>query len=341
MADPRFYSVSGPFDILQLASFCDAEVGGPQENGKTYSDIAPLDIATSDHVSFIDNRKYVSQFEETNAGAIVVAPDLVDRAPGGAALLIAKDPYRAYALIAQKFYPFSASDADGKVAATATVSKDAKVGKNVTVRPGVVIKDNVEIGDNSYIGDNSVLEESVIVGADSRICSNVTLQYCVLGANAIIHPGVRIGQDGYGFAPSADGHVKVPQLGRVVIGEHVEIGANSCIDRGALGDTEIGDGTKLDNLVHIAHNVKIGQGCFITGQVGIAGSSTVGDFVMMGGQAGISGHVAVGHGARVAAQAGVSKDIPAGETVAGYPAINARQFWRSMAALNKLAAKKE
>ncbi len=341
MADPRFYTVSGPFDIHQLASFCGAEVGGAVIAEKSYSDIAPLSDATQDQVSFIDNRKYVAQFEETKAGVIVVWPDLVDRAPGNAALLISKDPYRAYALIAQNFYPFSVPDADGKTAADARVSENAKIGKGVTVRPGAVVKENAEIGDNSYIGDNTVIEPGVVVGAGSRISSNVTLQYCVIGTNAIVHPGVRIGQDGYGFAPSADGHTKVPQLGRVMIGDNVEIGANCGIDRGALGDTEIGDGTKLDNLVHIAHNVKIGKGCFITGQVGIAGSSTIGDFVMMGGQAGISGHVAVGQGARIAAQAGVSKDIPAGETVAGYPAINARQFWRSMATLNKLAVKKE
>jgi UDP-3-O-[3-hydroxymyristoyl] glucosamine N-acyltransferase len=341
MADPRFYEVSGPFDIHQLASFCGAEIGGALDRGKQYSIIAPLSEARPDQVSFIDNRKYISQFEQTRAGAIVVAPVLVDRAPKTAALLISEDPYRAFALIAQKFYPFSIPDADATIADSAIVSDGAKIGKNVTIRPGAVLKDKVEIGDNSYIGDNSVLEPAVIVGPDSRIASNVTLQFCVLGRNTIIHPGVRIGQDGYGFAPSAESHVKVPQLGRVIIGDHVEIGANTCIDRGALGDTEIGDGTKLDNLVHIAHNVKIGKGCFITGQVGIAGSSRVGDFVMMGGQAGISGHVAVGHGAQVAAQAGVSKDIPAGEIVAGYPATNARQFWRSMAALNKLAAKKE
>jgi UDP-3-O-[3-hydroxymyristoyl] glucosamine N-acyltransferase len=173
------------------------------------------------------------------------------------------------------------------------------------------------------------------------VASNCTLTHCEIGERVILHPGVRIGQDGFGFAPGAQGHTKVPQLGRVLIGDDVEIGANSTIDRGAGPDTVIGAGTKIDNLVQIGHNVSIGRGCLIVALVGISGSTKIGDFVMIGGQAGVAGHLKIGDGARIAAQSGVSRDLAPGATVAGSPAEDARAFWRDLAFLRRLRAKSE
>ena len=204
-----------------------------------------------------------------------------------------------------------------------------------------MVKSGVEIGENTFVGANTIIERGVSIGANSWIAPNVTLAYCLIGERVIIHTGVRIGQDGFGFAPGSPLHDKVPQLGRVIIDNDVEIGANTCIDRGALLDTEIGEGSKLDNLVQIGHNVKIGKGCLIAGQVGISGSSEVEDYVMVGGQAGIAGHLKIGVGANIAAQSGVIGDVSPGKSVIGFPALDARQFWKNIATLKKIAARKE
>jgi len=340
LADARFYKSAGPFSLTALLEISGADLVGTGSSDIDFSDIETLATAHSDHVSFIDNRQYVSDFEASGAGVIFIPEDLVDKAPESAICLKSDTPYLSYSKAASAFYPDIFS-AESLARHENTVSGNAKIGTNVTIGLGAVIMEGAEIGDNSVIGPNAVVGAGVVVGENSWIGSNTTLQYCYVGRQAIIHPGARIGQDGYGFAPGMPRHFKVPQLGRVMIGDDVEIGANTCIDRGSLPDTVIGGGTKLDNLVHIAHNVTIGEGCFITGQVGIAGSSHIGNFVMMGGQAGISGHLDIGDRAKIAAQAGVSKDIEAGETVAGYPAMNARKFWKNMATLNKISEKKK
>jgi UDP-3-O-[3-hydroxymyristoyl] glucosamine N-acyltransferase len=215
------------------------------------------------------------------------------------------------------------------------------LGKDVAVDAGAVVGENCIIGDRTRIGANAVIGDGVSIGDDCWIGSNCTLTHCQIGHRAIIHPGVCAGQDGFGFAPGMAMHTKVPQLGRVIIGNDVEIGANTTIDRGAGPDTVIGDGTKIDNLVQIGHNVTIGKGCLIVAQVGISGSTKVGNNVMIGGQAGLVGHLTIGDGARIAAQSGVSRDVPAGVTVAGSPAADAREYWKTLAFLNRLRKDKE
>jgi len=340
VADPRFYSVAGPFNLKKLASTAVAQLqsiyaGMPKE----YSDVAALRDATSEHVSFINNRKYINDLENSSAGAIIVPPDLVEKAPKSASLLISKNPYNSYARIAGLFYPDLLTQP--KCKSNGFISPNSKIEETANLDPGVVVKDGVEIGENTFVGANTIIEQGVSIGANSWIGSNVTLTYCLIGERVTIHTGVRIGQDGFGFAPGSPLHDKVPQLGRVIIHNDVEIGANTCIDRGALLDTEIGEGSKLDNLVQIAHNVKIGKGCIITGQVGIAGSTDVGDYVMAGGQAGISGHLKIGVGAKIAAQSGVIRDVPPGKSVIGFPALHARQFWKNLATLKKISKRKE
>ena len=335
MADSRFFAVSGPFTLSQLAQIADAEIAGAGDPAKQFCDVRPLDTAGPAHVSFLDNQRYAERFTRSAAGAVLVAPELIPRAPDHMALLVSSDPYRGYARVAAAFYP--TPPAQSRIHPTAVIEPSAGVGVDVEVGPGAVIMAGATIGRGSRIGAATVVGESVEIGEDCRIGTSASLAFCKIGVRAIIHAGVRIGQDGFGFAPGADAHLKVPQLGLVLIGDDVELGANTSIDRGTGPDTVIGSGTKIDNLVQIAHNVQIGEGCLIAAQVGISGSTVLGDHVMIGGQAGIAGHLNVGSGVRIAGQSGVTRDIEPGITVAGMPATKAREHWRRMARLNRLA----
>jgi len=335
MADPRFFAVQGPFTLAQLAEIAGARAAGEADPGAQFHDVAPLESAGPEHVSFLDNRRYADQFSVSGAGACIVHPDMADRAPPGMALLLSEEPYCGYARIAQAFYP--ARQPEPGVDATARVDPSARVGAGCRIEAGAVVGANADIGDRCRIGAYAVIGDGVVLGDGSSVGPGASLVCCLVGQGAVIHAGARIGQDGFGFAPRAEGHLKVPQLGRVIIEDDVEIGANTTIDRGAGPDTVIGAGSKIDNLVQIGHNVRIGRGCIVVAQVGISGSTTIGDFVMMGGQVGLSGHLTIGDGARVGAQSGVMRDVEPGETVFGYPAMRAKQYWRQIAALGRLA----
>jgi UDP-3-O-[3-hydroxymyristoyl] glucosamine N-acyltransferase len=340
MPDPRFYVVAGPFTLRELAQIAGAEIVG--ENGaRTFADVAPLAAAGARDVSFLDNRRYLDAFRKSAAGACLVAREAAKNAPPGMSLLIAKDPYRAYAKIAAAFYP--PPPPEPGVHSAARVSADARIGDGCRIEAGAVVGPRAEIGRRCRVGANAVIGEGVTLGDDCVIGPGVSISHTVLGVRAIVHGGARIGQDGFGFAlggPQTDGgHFKVPQLGRVVIGDDVEIGANTTIDRGAGPDTIIGDGTKIDNLVQIAHNVRIGRGCIIVAQVGISGSTRIGDFVMLGGQAGVTGHLDIGDGAKIAAQAGVMRDIEPGTTVGGSPAMPQRQWLKGVAMIERMTRK--
>ena len=339
MADPRFFARSGPFSLRALAGIAGAEIADDAGADAVFEDVAPLDAAGPATVSFLDNRRYVGQFTTSAAGACLVHPDLAARAPAGMALLVTREPYRGYARVAQAFYPDVVPGAG--VDPTARLGADARLGAGVRVEAGAVVGDGAEIGERTWIRANAVLGAGVVVGADCRIGPAASLSHCRLGDRVVVHAGARIGQDGFGFAPHRDGHLKVPQLGRVIVEDDVDIGANTTIDRGAGPDTVIGRGTKIDNLVQIGHNVRIGAGCILVGQVGVSGSCTVGDYVMMGGQVGLAGHLTIGAGAQIGAKAGVMRDVEAGDTVFGAPAVTARAFWRQVAALARLAGAKE
>ena len=208
------------------------------------------------------------------------------------------------------------------------------------IGPYVVIEAGARLGARCQIGAHTVIGQAVELGDDCRVGPHVTLSHCLIGARVVLHPGVRIGQPGFGFAPDREGSVKIPQLGRVVIGDDVDIGANTTIDRGSGHDTVIGPGTMIDNLVQIGHNVVLGRGCILAGQVGISGSTKLGDFVMAGGQAGLAGHLDIGSGARIAAKAGLMRDVASGETVCGIPAVPIASFMKQVAILQRLARKK-
>lgn len=339
MADRRFFRRAGPFSLAELAALSGARLADGARADAVYVDVAALQDAGPDQVGFLDNRKYVDQFAVSRAGACVVDPALAERAPAGMALLLSDDPYRAYAKIAQAFYP--TDPADDRVAPGAYVHADARLGAGCQVDPGAVIGAGAEIGAGCHIGATAVIGAGVVIGDGTRIGPGATISHALIGAGCLIHAGVRIGQDGFGFAMGPAGHLKVPQLGRVVIGDDVEIGANTTIDRGAGPDTVIGDGCRIDNLVQIAHNVKLGRGCVIVSQVGISGSTELGDFVVVAGQAGLTGHLSIGTGARIAAQSGVMKNVAPGETVGGSPAVPVAQYHRQTIALARLIQKKK
>lgn len=335
MADPRFFKNAGPFRLADMARIAQAELFNPAMAESMLFDVATLADATPRDCSFFDNRKYLPQLEKTRAGACVLAPDFVAKAPAGTAVLVSKNPYRSYALLAQAFYPPPV--ASGHRHSSARIDASAVIAAKVDIGAGAVIGPNVQIADNVIIEANVTIHTAVTIGAGSHIMAGASLSHCLLGERVVVYPGASIGQPGFGFAPGADKPTKVPQLGRVIIGHDVEIGANTTIDRGALGDTVIGDGTMIDNLVQIGHNVKIGRCCVIVSQTGISGSTELEDYVQLGGQTGIAGHLRLAKGAKVAAKSGLMRDVAAGEAVGGYPALPIKQWHRQTAKLIKMA----
>jgi UDP-3-O-[3-hydroxymyristoyl] glucosamine N-acyltransferase len=316
-----------------------AAVGGTLSGARetTVDGIAPLDRATPRDLSFLATAKYASLFENSAAGVVLISIDLAS-APGKcAARIVVKSPHDALLSLIPRFYRAPARE--GGVHPTAILAPTAQVGAGATIEPYAVIRDGAVIGDRAWIGSHSVVGAGVTIGVDVRLFPNVTLYPgTALGDRVTVHSGARIGSDGFGYVFRAGAHEKIPHVGRCLIGNDVEIGANSTIDRGSIDDTVVGDGTKIDNLVHIGHNVRIGRLVLLMAQVGVAGSSRVEDGAILAGQVGIAGHLTVGAGARLAAQAGVISDVPAGETWGGYPARPHRESLKASAALFKLSA---
>ncbi len=335
MADPRFFHNHGPIKLGELARIGNAELGPNCDPEKLIHDVAPLDAAGPDDLSFLDNPKYVDAFRISSAGACVVAEKLAGEGPSEMALLISERPYRSYALIARAFYPLTTAAAP-TIHPSAVVDPAATIGEGCSIGANAVIAADVVLGDRVRIGAGAVIDAAVSIGADSDIGANASLSHCEIGSRCMLHPGVRIGQRGFGFDMSPEGHLDVPQLGRVIVGNEVEIGANSCIDRGSGPDTIVGDGCKIDNLVQIGHNVHLGKGCVLVAQSGIAGSAHLEDFVVVAGQSGVAGHLRIAAGTQIAARSGVMRDTEPGAKMAGNPAIPARELFRQLATLAKL-----
>ncbi len=336
MTDPRFYKKHGPFTLAELAAHGQCEVGRG-DPALLLEDVAPLDKAALHCVSLFNNAKYAEALGTTKASACILNADMVNRAPPHLALLVAKYPYRSYALIANAFYPREKKEAD--IAPSAVVHPTAKLGKGVVIGPQAVIGAKVELGDFVEIGPLAVIGESVVIGENSVVGAHVSVSHALLGKHVHIKPGARIGQSGFGFfmdPGDMGGHVPVPQLGRVIIADYVEIGANATVDRGSGHDTVIGLGTRIDNLVQVAHNVHFGKGCVMVAQSGVAGSTRFGDYVAAGGQAGITEHLKIGTGARLAAQCGIMRDVDPGEVLCGSPAMPLKTFYRQVAVLKRI-----
>jgi UDP-3-O-[3-hydroxymyristoyl] glucosamine N-acyltransferase len=337
---PFFRTPTG-LTIAEIAALTGATPGKSAPLDRVIRGIASLDRARPCDLVFLDKAKLADELTRTRAGACLVDERLAAGVPEGVATLVAKDPYGAFVAVARTLYPealrpTSLFETEG-IAAGAFVHPRAQIEDGVTIDPGAVIGPHAGIGSGTVIGANAVIGPHVQIGRDCAVGPGASVVHALIGDRVIIHAGCRIGQDGYRYHPSARGHVKVPQLGRVIIQDDVEIGAGSAIDRGGIGDTVIGEGTKIDNLVQIGHNCMIGRHCIIVSQCGISGSATLEDHVMLGGQVGVADHLTIGERARVGAKSGVISNIPPGSTWIGYPAMPGRTYLRAFAQLRRPA----
>lgn len=336
MHHPGFFNRAGPFSLSEIADAAGAKLS--RASDIMISDVRPLSDATGTHISFIENRKYLSQLEATQAAAILVSPALEARVPKSAVAMVVKQPYHAFARALAQFYPDAMMPMVSEHGAP-PIHPTAKIEDGAMIEPNVTIGPEVEIGRGTRIAAGAVIGARCCIGRGCYIGALATVTHALIGDRVTIHSGVRIGQDGFGFAMGPGGHLKVPQIGRVIIQDGVEIGANTTIDRGALKDTIIGEGTKIDNLVQIGHNVVIGRNCVLVALSGVSGSTELGDFVVMGGQAGLVGHIKVGHGAQIGGSSHPTHDVPAGARVFGTPARPFKEAAREIAALKRLASR--
>ncbi|MFD2261271.1 UDP-3-O-(3-hydroxymyristoyl)glucosamine N-acyltransferase [Lacibacterium aquatile] len=336
MVDTRFFRREGALSTPELAARLGAQIlRGPE---RLISDVAALETAGGDALSYCVDRKHADPLSRTAAGAVLVPEALADIAPATVTVLIHPTPAVAFAKAGRMLFPLPSPPSG--IHPSASVDPSAKVDPSAHVGPMVVVEAHAEIDASCVIEAGAQIGPGVVLGEGCRIGRGATVTHAMLGKRVVLLAGVRIGEAGFGFVPTPQGVVKIPQLGRVIIDDDVEVGANSTIDRGALDDTRIGAGTMIDNLVQIAHNVIIGRGCIIVAQVGISGSTIIEDYAILAGQVGVSGHLRIGRGAQVAAQSGVMRDLAPGAKVGGSPAVPVLQWHRQTAALERMTKKK-
>ena len=336
MGDARFYARTGPHALAAIATVAH---GTTLAIEKAFSGVAPLQSAGPDQVSFLDNRRYARALEMTMAGAVIVHPNMLERVPATTIPIITTAAYEGWARVAALFHP--APPLCPGVHRSAVIAETACVDASAEIGPYAVIEADAEIGSGCRVGPFVSIGQGVTIGPDCRIGAHASLSHALLGARVFIYPGARIGQEGFSFATTKTGFLSIPQLGRVIVEDDVEVGANTTIDRGSTRDTIIGAGSRLDNLVQIGHNVRLGHCCVIVAQVGIAGSTILEDFVQVGGQAAMAGHLRIGQGAQIGAQAGVISDVSAGAVLLGSPAQPRMEFFRQVAALKRMVKKPE
>jgi len=338
MADPRFFDNRGPFTLAAVCERVGAAVPEGADATALIADVASLNGAVSSHLTFFTGEKPTLEFSQTVAGFCFVSATAKVKAPDNTVLIQVPSVQHAFVLAAELFYPdwncFSGPFNPG-------IDPSAKIGENVKLGAGVVVGPDAEIGDGSLIGPNTVIGRGVAIGRGCVIAGNTVIVCAFVGDHVSILAGAQIGQPGFGFTPTASGHIKIPQLGRVIVQDRVEVGACTTIDRGALGDTVIGEGTKIDNLVQIGHNSQIGRHCIIVSQVGISGSTELGDFVVLAGQVGISDHTKIGSGARLGGKAGtlMGQVVEGGRDYGGIPAKPVREWLRELSAVGALIRK--
>ena len=337
MINTNFHNIDGPYSVEMLSKLINAKIYNA-DNKRLISGASDVDHAQKGDITFIAFNSTLDKLVGSKASACIVNKYQPDIIPSKMVCLVVDNPHAAYAIIAQKFYP--KDNFVPYISLNSDIPDKYKLSKNIRIDPYVVIEEGALIGDKVWIGSGCHIGKGVKIGNGTKIHSNVTIECAEIGENVLIYTGVRIGPSGFGFAPTAKGHIVIPQVGIVIINKNVEIGANSCIDRGSYGPTVIGEGTFIDNLVHIAHNVKIGKFCAIAGQVGIAGSTIIEDYCMFGGQVGIGGHIKIGKGTQAGGQAGITKDLKEGSKVSGTPALPLAQYHRQSLLLKKLIINK-
>jgi len=344
MTEPLFFKRPQGLSAGEIATLTKAEPHPGAKLDRRVTGIAALDRAGPADLAFIDQAKLAGHLATTRAGICLAQPRFANRVPSHVTVLVTPEPYRAFVVAARALFPdalrpSSFAQTTG-VSADASVDPTARLELGVTVEAGARVGPRAEIGAGTLVGANAVVGAEVRIGRNCAIGAGATLSHALIGDRVIIHSGVHMGQDGFGYLPGAAGHLKVPQVGRVIVQDDVEIGAGTTVDRGASRDTVIGEGTKIDNLVQIGHNVTIGRHCLIAGQAGISGSCTLGDYVMLGGKAGLADHITVGEGAQLGGTSGVMHDVPPGEQWVGAPARPVRVFMREVATLARLARRR-
>ena len=341
MARDNFYEAHPASTLADIAALISAELVDATRADQRITALAALDQAGPSHLCFFDNVRYANQLASTDAGACIVSAKFESRVPAHVAVLRARNPFRAFVSLsrlwqADALRPRSGFDLTG-IAISAVIHETARIEDDVIIDPLAVIGPDVEIGSGTVIGSGAVIAAGVKIGRDCNIGAGCSIQFSLIGNNVLIHPGCKIGQDGFGFIYGVEAHLKVPQTGRVVIQHHVEIGAATTIDRGSLRDTVIGEGTKIDNQVQIGHNVTIGRHCLIAAQCGLAGSLSLGDNVALGAKVGLNNHVHVGDGAQIAAMSGVRTDVPNNGRWGGPVAKPVKQWFREVLAIERIA----
>ena len=336
MGDARFFARAGPYPLADIAG---AAVGTAPVIDRMFSGVAPLHSAGQNEVSFLDNRRYAAALEQTMAGAVIVHPQMRARVPSNTIAIVTTSVYEGWARVAALFHPLPPPRPG--IHPTALIDSDARVDASSEVGPYAVVEARAEIGPGCRIGSFVSIGAGVTVGRDCRIGTHASLSHALLGSRVYIYPGARIGQEGFSFAATKTGFLSIPQLGRVIVQDDVEVGANTTIDRGSSRDTIIGAGTRIDNLVQIGHNVQLGRCCVIVAQVGIAGSTILEDYVQVGGQAAMAGHLRLGQGSQIGAQAGVISDVAPGAVLLGSPAQPRSEFFRQVATLRRMARRRD
>lgn len=345
LSGPNFLGTPRVLEIASIAEMCGGRLVDEDRGGDTVTGLSSLGEPREGALVFVQPRTKPEMLSRLgHVGAVLCADDQVDRIPEGPVRIAVSSPLAAFAVVGRALYPqalgsasASASQGYAERFPDARVSALAQIEDDVDIGPGAVVGDHAAVGRGSVIGANVVICDHCQIGRNCMIGPGAVIQFALIGNNVVLHAGVKIGQEGFGFVPGAKSPEKVPQLGRAILQDLVEIGANSTIDRGTLDDTVVGEGTKIDNLVQIAHNVRIGRNCLIAAHSGISGSVAMGDGCMLGGRVGIADHVTIGSGVQIAASSGVMNDIPDGERWAGLPALPFKEFFREMAVLRKMA----
>jgi UDP-3-O-[3-hydroxymyristoyl] glucosamine N-acyltransferase len=335
MPDPRFFEDLGPATLAELASLSGARLADPADGRHLVSHAAPLESAGAASVTFLSDPRRLADLAGLNGAACFLRPEHAAQVPvqvqTACILLLTSHPQAAWAVAARRLHAPRRHDG------AQHVHPDSDLEEGVTLSPGVVVGQGARIGRGTYLAPGAAIGPGVAVGRDCRIGANAVIGFALVGDRVSIHAGAVIGEAGFGAAGGPGGVVDLPQLGRVILQDGVTIGANSCVDRGAFGDTTIGENTKIDNLVHVAHNVRLGRNCVAAAFTGISGSTVVGDGVAFGGKAGVADHLTVGAGAQIGASASVFKDVPAGETWTGFPARPLKRWLRETAWLSRKA----